>query len=170
MPQSLPLVGRSRRRADELADTPTRRLPASRSELENWKLYKGLIEAGVEIFWSAHTRRLGRVLGLEGGAGPLLIETYPRYVIKRLWPELRIPSKRKEGVRYASTIWERIKSLGYRCESVRTPTVDQVDAALCALAAEFHVGSEDPEAGAIGDPPLIDQQDGVIREGYIVSP
>lgn len=172
VPQGLPAPGRKRRKADELANTPTRVLPTDRKELAAWKLYKGLIETGIEIFWSVHERGVGRIPGLEDEAavGPVVLETYPRYVITRLWPDLRIPSKRKAAVEYAWALWSRLKERGYRCESVLTPTVDQVDAMLCAVAAEAYAEARGLPNGSVGEAPRADHGARVTREGYIVAP
>ena len=49
-PQGLPRKGEKVRKADKDANTPTRVLPRTRSELKDWKLFKGLIEVGVRDF------------------------------------------------------------------------------------------------------------------------
>ena len=50
------------------------------------------------------------------------------------------------------------------------PTVDQVDAMLCAIAAEACVAANGLPPGSVGQPPFVDEPAQVIREGYIVSP
>ena len=171
-PQGLADPGRRRRHADERAKTPTSVLPKDRRALAEWKLYKGLIEAGIEIFWGIHDGRLGTVVGFERSSRklPFVMETYPRYLLRQLFPDTQIPSKRKMGAEYARIFWSRIRSLGYRCESVRTPSVDQVDAMLCALAAESLVTQTGLPAGTVGKRPWLDHSARVIREGYIISP
>ena len=150
-PQGLPARGSPRRAADADANTPIRVLPAHRRDVA--PVYPEFVEAGLAIFWTAH--RLG---------APVL-ETYPRFVIKTLWPELTIPSKRREPRRYVAELWARIRSLGY---TSRPPgTHDEIDAMLCALAAEaFEAGSY----VQVGSPLLVDEAEGVLREGYIVAP
>ncbi len=170
-PQGLPARGASVREADREAGTPTKKLPADRDELARSKLYRGLIEAGIEVFWSVYERRLGHIPGLAGGAEwPVVFETYPRYVIRQLWPGLDIPSKRREPRRYVDAVWGRITSLGYHCSGVITPTVDQVDAMVCALAAGACLEDGGWRGMTVGSPPSADEGARVLREGYIVSP
>src|SRR5690606_15268594 len=45
---------------------------------------------------------------------PFVVETYPRYVIPRLWPKLKIPSKRKEPARYVEVLSRLLRGRGYR--------------------------------------------------------
>jgi len=125
-PQGLPRPGQSRRLADEQAGTPTRRLPTSREELARWRSYKHLIRTGVQIFWATYERGLAAILGLTpaGKHRTTICETYPRYVIHRLWPDLQIPSKRKTPAAYVEAIWARIQRAGYACESLVRPAVD----------------------------------------------
>ena len=166
-PQGLPGVGRTRRAADAQARTPTSALPADRTALATWKAYRAFIEAGIEIFWAVH-KSGGSVDGLGAGTGPLFCETYPRYVLRRLWPELEIPSKRKAPLAYVDAVWSRLKAAGFSCDSTLRPCLDHVDAMLCALAAERSV--DDLPPGTVGDPPVVDADERVIREGYIVAP
>ena len=171
IPQGLPTPGRPRRKSDEQANTPTRKMPTSRKELGQWRLYRGFIEAGVEIFWAIYAGRLGSIAGLSPAAGlPNVVETYPRYVIARLWPELRLPSKSHAPLEYIDAVWTRIRQAGYSCASVIRPTVDQVDAMVCALAAEACMQDGGLPQGIVGCPPIVDPVDRVLREGYIVSP
>ena len=180
-PTGLPKPGHRRRVADQMAKTPTSVLPSSRRELGSWKLYKGVIEAGIEVFWSAHDRGLASVLGLTPllPARPTILETYPRYVIKRLWPEIGIPSKRKSALDYVETIWARIQDAGYVCRSVIRPAHDQVDSMLCAIAAERCLEGDVAERclagdglpnGIVGEKPMVDSKERVLREGFIVAP
>jgi predicted nuclease with RNAse H fold/nitroimidazol reductase NimA-like FMN-containing flavoprotein (pyridoxamine 5'-phosphate oxidase superfamily) len=150
-PQSLPAGGANRRVADRDANTPTRVLPARRNEVA--RFMPEFVEAGLTIFWAAHNRALP------------VVETYPRFVIRTLWPELAIPSKRKEPRRYVGELWPRIRALGY---TSRAPaTHDEIDAMLCALAAEAYLAGTHLQVGA---PLVADAEDAVLREGYIVSP
>lgn len=171
LPQGLPRAGAKRRQADAEATTPTSTLPASRSAIQNWKLYRGLIEAGVETYWAIHTGGLGAVAGLGSASDdkPLVVETYPRYVLKRLWPEFKIPSKRKDPDEYTEQVWVLLKDAGYiaRTEPGRP---DHVDAMLCAIAARACTESQELPSGTVGAPPYIDEEDGLIREGFIVAP
>ena len=57
----------------------------------------------------------------------------------------------------------------YRCDSVIRPTVDQVDAMLCAVAGQAAVeGSGFMET--FGREPVVDEEEGFLREGFIVCP
>lgn len=170
-PQGLPAPGAIRRLADKEANTPTRKLPTGRSQLAEWRLYKGLVEAGVEIFWSIHQSSLGSVLGLASGLErPVVLETYPRYVVTRRWPGLRIPSKRKAPLGYVQVLWDLLRNEGYECRSVARPSVDQLDAVLCAVAAEACLAGGGMPAGTVGLKPILDPEERVLREGFIVSP
>jgi predicted nuclease with RNAse H fold/nitroimidazol reductase NimA-like FMN-containing flavoprotein (pyridoxamine 5'-phosphate oxidase superfamily) len=152
-PQSLPAPGSTRRTADREARTPTSVLPERRADVASMRAYGPFVEAGLTIFWACHERSLP------------VVETYPRFVIRTLWPELAIPSKRREPKRYIAELWARLRLQGY---TSRPPgTHDEIDAMLCALAAEAVVAGTQVEVGA---PLVVDEHDGVLREGYIVSP
>jgi predicted nuclease with RNAse H fold len=164
-PQGLPAEGRRRRESDRAANTPTRILPANRMEVAKMRAYGPFVAAGVSIFWEAQYRGLGCVPGLRG-SGPVLLETYPRFVVRRLWPELRpIPSKRRAPRSYIAEIWRRVRELGLDGPEPRTH--DQLDALLCALAGRSWIRQEAVE---VGEPPHVDQRAGVLREGVIVAP
>lgn len=168
-PQGLPEIGRKRRRCDELAQTPTKVLPRSLEDLEHWKLYKGLIELGIKTFWFIHNSKDMRIFSLDGPLDlPIVAETYPRKVAEVMGLQ-RLPSKRKEPVRYVDYLWHFLQLLGYRCESIVRPSVDQIDAMLCAIAAQALVTSGDA-CEALGDQPYVDEKDCVLREGFIVVP
>jgi NTP pyrophosphatase (non-canonical NTP hydrolase) len=171
LPQSLPRAGAKRREADAGASTPTSTLPGSRAELANWRLYRGLIEAGVETYWVIHTSAAGTVAGLgPAKAGtPLIVETYPRYVLKRLWPGFRIPSKRQDPDEYTEQVWALLEEAGYTASMV-PGRPDHVDAMLCAIAARACLEADGLPAGTVGAAPYVDADDGLIREGYIVAP
>jgi predicted nuclease with RNAse H fold len=152
-PQSLPVAGSKRREADRLANTPTRLLPTRRVDVAAMRAYGPFVEAGLTLFWEAHLRSLP------------VVETYPRFVIRTLWPELKIPSKRRDSKRYIAEIWARLRTLGY---SSRPPgTHDEIDAMLCALAAEAFASGAHVQVGA---PLLVDVDESVLREGFIVAP
>ena len=172
VPQGLPAVGHARRVADEQANTPTRKLPGSREELHSWLLYKGLVEAGVEMFWAIHSRGLASIVGLQPSPtlGMTVFETYPRYIIKHLWPGVLIPSKTKAPLKYVDMVWERIQAAGYSCDGVVRPAVDHVDAMLCALAAEAQLERGGSLEGAVGTAPKLDIEGRLLREGYIIGP
>ena len=171
-PQGLPRAGVPRRLADEQANTPTRKLPSDRSELADWRIYRGLIEAGIDIFWSTYENGLANIWGLDptGVHVTTILEAYPRYVIRRLWPELKIPSKRKAPLDYVNAIWRRIRERGYSCPGLERPAVDHVDAMLCAFVAEACLGGQGAPAGTVGCEPRPDEEYRVLREGWIVSP
>jgi predicted nuclease with RNAse H fold len=150
-PQSLPASGSQRRVADREADTPTRVLPQRRGEVAPFM--PQLIEAGLTIFWACHLRSLP------------VVETYPRFVIRTLWQDLKLPSKRREPRRYIAELWARIRALGY---TSRPPgTHHEIDAMLCALAAEAFLAGRYLQVGA---PLVVDTAESVLREGFIVAP
>jgi predicted nuclease with RNAse H fold len=164
-PQGLPLPGRTRRAADREAKTPTSVLPVERGAVPSMPAYAAFVEAGITIFWEARRRGLAAVPGLDC-AGPALLETYPRFAIRRLWPDLRaIPSKRKEPARYVAELWPRLRALGL--DGPAPKRHDDVDALLCAVAARAWADGTAVEAG---EPPRLDETDGVLREGFIVVP
>jgi hypothetical protein len=170
-PQGLPEPGERRRReCDRLAKTPTRVLPRTRAEMAGWRLYRQFVETGVEVFWSIHEKEIASILGLvpvPDGDG-MVFETYPRYVLLQLWGE-RPPSKRRHPAEYVDFVWERLRRAGYSCASpVERP--DHVDAMLCALAAEACLHADGLPGGTVGLPPVVDESERVIREGYIVAP
>jgi predicted nuclease with RNAse H fold len=171
LPQGLANPGSRRRAADTAASTPTRVLPANRRELTEWKLYKGFIAAGVDTFWSIQTAGAGVIAGFGEAEddGPLVVETYPRYVLRRLWPDLKVPSKRNAPETYTAAVWSRLKAKGFRSTPKPTRPV-HVDAMLCALAARACVDADGLPPGTVGVPPYIDEVEQVIREGYIVAP
>lgn len=171
-PQGLPVPGRKVRRADELAGVPTHKLPHDRQELFHSRLYRGLIEAGIEIFWSVYSREIAEIPGLIGNfsSGLTVFETYPRYVIKRLWPEVKIPAKNKDPLSYSASVYKLIREYGGECPGVLCPTPDQVDAMLCALAAlSLHTLGKLPP-GTVGLAPFADESARVLREGFIIAP
>ncbi len=172
-PQGLPLPGEHQRHCDREAATPTRRLPGSRAAMAKARLYAGLVEAGVNVFWWVHERGLGHIAGFSEVRGwpPTVCETYPRFVLRRLGLAVRdIPSKRQAPLDYVEAAWGLVRGLGYRCPSVTRPTVDQVDAMLCALAAAAWWNVSDPRRCTVGAPPIADVVERVIYEGYIVAP
>jgi predicted nuclease with RNAse H fold len=163
-PQGLPRPGRTRRAADAAAKTPTSVLPTDRSAISAMAAYGSFVEAGIAIFWESHTRGLARIPGLDGSGAPLL-EAYPRFAIRRLWPDLAIPSKRKEPRRYVAELWPRQRELGLTGPAPSRH--DEVDALLCALAARAWLHGRAIE---VGEPPELDAAGSVIREGFIVAP
>ncbi len=174
-PQGLPLPSEpARRLCDELADTPTRVLPRTPGDRETSVAYRSLIEAGVSVFWEIAESRGGKVYGLDPKkAAPMTaFETYPRYILKRLWPDdfKSLPSKRKAPFSYVDFVWSLLRSAGYRCASVRRPMVDQIDAMLCAVAAESLAGEGWYPALRVGKPPVRAPEGGFLQGGYIVVP
>jgi hypothetical protein len=159
--------------SDREAKTPTKRLPMNRKELSRSKIYRALIEAGIEIFWRCHKLESVAVLGLIGRRKtlPVVCETYPRYVLQRLHERVKIPSKRNDPINYANLVMDLLQSHGYHLECVLRPTPDQCDSMLCALAAEAVLESSgDLPSGTVGIRPTVDEEEQVLREGYIVSP
>jgi hypothetical protein len=172
-PQGLPTPGERRRQADRDAGTPTNRLPASRAEMADRRLYAGLVEAGVNIFWWVYAGGLGRIAGFSEvrGRPPTVCESYPRFVLQRLGLTKRaIPSKRRAPLAYVDAVWTLLRQRGYRCPGVMRPSDHQVDAMLCAVAAEAWWSDSDPRRRAVGAPPIADVAERVIYEGYIVAP
>jgi len=172
LPQGLPAEGARRRRADIEAKTPTRALPTSRAELATWTAYRGFIQAGLETYWSIHENGLGDIAGLghRNGSRPFVVETYPRYVIQRLWPELAIPSKRKDPTAYVAVLTRLLREKGYAWRDDVALRVDHVDAMMCAIAAAACLGGDGLPAGTVGVGPEVDSGERVLREGFIVSP
>jgi len=170
-PQGLPRRGRKRRRCDELAQTPTKVLPGSLEELKHWKLYKGLIELGIKTFWYIYNSKDMHILGLDGPPDlPIVAETYPRKVAEAIGLQLqRLPSKRKEPTAYVDSVWDALRRLGYKCESIVRPTVHHIDAMLCAIAARALLADGDAWR-ALGEKPYVDNNGSVLREGFIVVP
>jgi dCTP diphosphatase len=171
LPQGLARRGSKRRAADASACTPTGVLPGDRAELSDWRLYKGFIAAGLDTYWSIHSKGVGFIGGFQGNRGdmPLVVETYPRYVLKRLWPDFKIPSKRHTPEEYTRTVRAHLVSKGYRSNPKPTRP-DHVDAMLCALSAQACLGKDGLPPGTVGAPPYIDEEERVVREGYIVAP
>lgn len=168
-PQGLPALDRKMREADLAANAPAKVLPHRRDQFATWRLYRGLIECGVEMFWAMHERGFAHIEGLgeDVNRTPTAMETYPRLVIRRLWPRFDIPSKRVSPFAYVDTLWGLLRERGYDCRAVVRPTVDQVDAMLCAIAAE---AASRGEHDSLGLPPVADTRERVMREGYIVVP
>jgi hypothetical protein len=171
LPQGLPAPGEKRRKADAEAATPTSVLPSTRAALMDWKLHRGFIEAGVEMYWRIHSAGLGRIAGLGGPADerPLVAETYPRYVLKRKWPDFAIPSKRKAPESYTNKVWSLLQAEGFRSQPEPTRP-DDVDAMLCALAARACLEHGGKPQGTVGAAPYTDNEERIVREGYIVAP
>jgi dCTP diphosphatase len=172
LPQGLARAGSKRRVADEGASTPTRVLPANRAALATSQLYKGFIAAGVDTYWSILASGAARIGGLDhdgSSDSPVVVETYPRYVLRMMWPDLKIPSKRQAPEEYTAAVWARLNAKGFR-SSPEPARPDHVDAMLCALAARAYLEADGLPPGTVGDPPYIDEDDRVIREGYIVAP
>ncbi len=170
-PQSLPEIGNKRRECDKLANTPTRVLPSNRKELKTWKMYKQLIECGIEIFWNVYRNNLAAIAGLNDKSRSKLVimETYPRYIIKRLWAKESIPSKSKAPVEYVRKFSALIKKNGYRFDKNKVVSHDYVDAMLCAIVAKDFNESRGTSAGKVGNPPVVDNARKIIREGFIYS-
>lgn len=161
---------------DREANTPTRSMPQTRNALVNGNgLYRGLIQLGTSVFWTAHETEQAVVYGLNDKTfptdKPLIFETYPRYALKTLFglkPSIKhIPSKRRSPLAYIDLVWTKIQELGYSCSSIRRPTVDQVDSMLCAIAADDLL---EGVSECVGCTPVIDDTDQLIREGFIVVP
>ena len=171
-PQSLPAIGSKRRECDKLANTPTRVLPSNRKELKSWKMYKQLIECGIEIFWNVYEKNLAAIAGLSDNSTSELVimETYPRYVIKRFWSGEKIPSKSKAPLEYIRKFSTLIRRKGYNFKKNKVTSHDYIDAMLCAIAAEDYFKTEGNSAGKVGKSVMVDNNEKILREGFIYSP
>jgi predicted nuclease with RNAse H fold len=180
-PQGLtvPGSGRIRRLSDQFAKTPTRRMALTRAELETAKLYGvPIVRLGIDLFWTIHLTKQATIYGLDGAEMNLqadpkttVFETYPRFALETLFglkPSIKhIPSKRNDAESYVQKVWGLIRELGYRCPSAGRLTNDDVDAMLCAIAAEQ---LSEGRHYQVGDGPTVDDEGEVLREGYIVVP
>lgn len=168
-PQGLPALGSPNRRCDKEAGTPTNRLPASQKELKEWKLFKGLIEMGIAVFWELSATPGICIHGREGNSAKITaIETYPRKTAKIFGLD-PLPSKKKEPIAYVRHVWGFLRHAGFRCDSVLTPSADQVDAMLCAMAAQAFM-EDDVCSNSLGLAPFSYPGDDFLREGFIVCP
>ncbi|WP_076348476.1 DUF429 domain-containing protein [Alicyclobacillus vulcanalis] len=170
-PQGLPKLGsrHQRRDCDREANTPTRKLPEHLSDPYTGP-YASLIQVGVQLFAAAVSSGHAQLYGdgrQSHGAKPIIFETYPRKVLKDHFALGSIPSKRKEPHAYVDKVWKALKDSGYTCCGVLRPTVDQVDAMVCAVVAEHVLQKSVRE---LGEPPIWDAKDRIFREGYIVVP
>lgn len=168
-PQGLPARGRTVRVADKAAGTPTRRLPRHRAEMERERydsgtqiMYAQLIRLGVDFFWHHQSRVYS-----SGEFDGKVAETYPRAVLSLLTGMRDLPSKRSDAFAYCSLVMGTLVRLGLRCPGVEIPSVDQADAMLCAYAARCAL---EGNMELVGEAPILDDKDRVLREGYIVLP
>jgi len=173
-PQGLPALDAEKpiRRCDQLANSPTRVLPLHRRDLQTWNLYCGLIEFGIDFFWKCHQTPGITIAGIELKNDPqvLVCETYPRMILRRMAGIAKIPSKRKSPVEYADMVTSFLKDLGFQFDILLRPTPDQCDAMLCALAASSLKDAIHLPENTVGLPPIADEKEQVIREGFIVCP
>jgi hypothetical protein len=125
----------------------------------------------VDTYWAIHTTDGGAITGLASRkeGTPLVVETYPCYVLKRFWPQFRIPSKRKIQTSTQSRSGHCSRRRGYGAATA-PGRPDHVDAMLWALAAQACLQSDGLPAGTVGAEPYIDEDERVIREGYSVAP
>jgi predicted nuclease with RNAse H fold len=176
-PQGLPADPGDGRRACRVADraagTPTRSLPTTPAGLRDLALYGAFVRNAVALFWRLQEAGDVTVLGLEPGPRgldrrPVACEAWPRLVLRRLAGEgARLPVKRREPEAYARAVWRLMQGQGLGAEGLLCPTVDQADAALCALAARAVT------TGAVhrlGRAPWPDTAAGFLREGFVVAP
>ena len=144
-------------------------LPGDCKELENWRLYRGLIECGVKTFWAIRELKQSHIFWLDSAEElPLAAETYPLIVAERLGIR-KLPSKRKEPLCYVDQVCGFLQSVGYRCESIVRPCVDHVDSMLCAVTAQALIGGSG-SFEVLGEKPQVDEAESVLREGYIIYP
>ncbi|WP_411348670.1 DUF429 domain-containing protein [Paenibacillus sp. WLX2291] len=186
-PQGLSSQGKIIRDCDKNAKTSTSKIPSSRGLLSKTTLYKGLIEVGIDIFWNCHSNQIANIYGLNQSKfdqeKPTIFETYPRYVIRK-WLSNRlnnmkfyilfkdhITHKRAYPSRYVDYVWEGLKFLGYTCPGVHRPSIDQLDAMLCAVVAQhLSTASNFQLTNSVGLKPIINNKDKVFHEGFIVCP
>ncbi len=177
-PQGLPADpgggARACRVADRMVHTPTQSLPTTASGLRDLRLYGAFVRNAVALFWRLHETGAAAVLGLRSDAAiaslprPLVCETWPRLVLRRLAGDGRtLPPKRSAPEAYARAVWRLVQGQGLEAPGVLCPTVDQVDAALCAVAAR---AVAEGSAEALGLPPWPDPALAFLREGLIVVP
>jgi hypothetical protein len=168
-PQGLPEGLKPRRACDQQADTPTRRLPGTRTEMAAGCCKDGttipnqrVVYLGVELFLAHY----GEVLGIPDCPTPRLLESCPRAIYRRLTGNAP-PSKRRTPMQYMTAVYGALGELGIRCPGVRTPSTDQADALLCAFVARLFV---EDKTVCFGKAPWVDDREGVLREGFIVLP
>ncbi len=181
-PQGLPNPdsGRLCRKSDQIAKTPTKKMAMTRGELETGIFYgREIVRLGIDLFWTLYSNDRAAIYGLsnldvsnlEVNVQVTVFETYPRYALETLFglksSIQHIPSKRKDPLSYIQKIWSLIQNLGYTCQGGGPHTVDDVDAMLCAIAAEQ---LSQCVACRVGNPPSVDHDGQVLREGYIVVP
>lgn len=172
-PQGLPTKGNLRRECDVLANTPTRHIAQTRDSISAMGSYSQLVELGVDLFWNAFSLNAAAIYGLNQPQDQTVIfEGYPRFSVINLFqitsPLKTIPSKSKNPLAYIDFVWTGIQQLGYRCHSVIRPTVDQADAMICVITAEH--AFKGTARHIVGSMPIVDSDDRVIREGFIISP
>jgi hypothetical protein len=165
-PQGLPRASEKRRDCNATANTPTGLLPGSRAEMDAGEsadgkkfVYLGPVQTAVAVFWANRRWLLGLV------QQPRLVETYPNVVFRSLTGR-HPPPKTKRPCDYCVAVAALMSRLGLSCPGVEIPSVDQCDAILCAIAAKAFI---EDEAEALGLPPLVDEAEHVLREGFIVT-
>ncbi len=160
-PQGLAATGRTLRESERLL----RAAGKSGSELKapGTHPYAGLIAGSVALFAALRGAGLG-VLGEVPYEETSLLEVYPG----DLWPKWagrRIPRKTLISGRRAR--YDLLLGLGVELPlGPDAITHDQLDAAAAAFAAYLWATGKAQE---YGDPPRFDAEEGVLREGRIVS-
>ena len=129
--------------------------------------YAGLITGSVKLFYRLVTSGSRfRLLGM-GDVQPddaNLIEVFPGGAWKVVAGR-PLPTKRQLEGRQVR--FELLRSIGMTFDSEDLPTTDQLDAAMAAWVAYcFDQG----DANFEGRPPVLDQEAGAVREGYVVQP
>ena len=129
--------------------------------------YAGLITASVKLFYRLATSGSRfRLLGLDGipPSDANLMEVFPGAAWREV-AERPLPAKRTQQGRSAR--YELLQRLGLTFDDDGLPTDDQLDAAMAAWVAH-RFDFEDVRIE--GQAPELDDEAGVIREGYIVQP
>ncbi len=157
-------IGASMRESERLVNAPGR---TPYTFPEDGRPYSGLITGSVKLFYQLVTSGSRfRLLGMDGTtpSDANLLEVFPGRAFREVGGA-SLPAKRTLEGRKAR--FELLKSLEVQFPSDKVPTTDQLDAAMAAWVAYcFDRG----ETRAEGQAPELDEQAGVIREGYIVCP
>lgn len=97
------------------------------------------------------------------------METYRRYLIRRLWSALKIPFKKKEATTYMEVLSSFLRQTAHIFPK-GTIQVDRVDAMVCVSGAEGCLDSDLLPNAAIGRVPDIGRSGPILREDNIVCP
>lgn len=161
-PQALAALGNNRRQCEALTRTPAR-TPDALPDADG-RPFAGYVRGSI-LLWRELIRSGWRVAETRDQIQPgRIAEAYPGDAWRRLSPH-RLPSKGTAPGRAARL--DLLRQLGLRFPAEPLPTHDQLDAALCAALAYWsrHGGRT---VELVGEP--LREEDGALREGYILSP